>query len=113
MLRPAVPLVFATILLCGCSTTFRGRVVRANGQPVKGAFIEAAQYPSFLGCAPWQWFAPARYVRGMAKTGPAGEFTLRAASRHIDELHVQSAYGFARVSKPSSGRSLIIKLHPN
>ena len=101
----------ATLLLCSCASTYKGRVIATDGSPVGGAQIQAVGSWSLFSATPFDW-SSGTHVRGSASSFPDGSFLLHASAFRVKELTADSQAGAGTLAKPSPGKTSIIMVKP-
>jgi hypothetical protein len=104
-------LAAASLLLCGCASTYKGRVITTDGSPVGGAQIQALGSWSLFSATPFDW-SSGTHVRGSASSFPDGSFQLNASAFRVQELTANSQAGTGTLAKPSPGKPSIIMVKP-
>jgi hypothetical protein len=101
----------ASLLLCGCASTYKGRVITTDGSPVGGAQVQALGSWSLLSATPFDW-SSGTHFRGSANSFPDGSFLIHAAAFRVKELTATSQAGTGTLAKPSPGKASIIMVKP-
>ena len=101
----------ASLLLCACTSTYKGRVIAKDGSPVGGAQIQALGPRSLLSTKPFDW-ASGTHLRGTASSFSDGSFLLHASAFRVKELTAACDVGTGSLTKPSPGKTAIIMVKP-
>jgi len=101
----------ALLLLCGCASTYKGRVIATDGSPVAGVRVEARGSWSLFSATPFDWSGGA-HVWGSAISVADGTFVLHASAFRVGELSADGEAGSGVLAKPSPGEMATIMVRP-
>ena len=100
-----------SLLLCACTSTYKGRVIAKDGSPVGGAQIQALGSRSLFSTKPFDW-SSGMHLRGSASSFSDGTFLLHASAFRVKELRADREADTGVILKPSPGETLTIMIKP-